>query len=222
MRALPGHFQRFPAGQDPQGVERMSGGQRQRILLAAVELVAKRGYRGTTVEHIVKRAGVARVTFYDNFDNREDCLLACFEYGIEEARSRMAAAALAAEGRDWPQLVRAALAALLDYVASEPAMARTCLVETVTAGPKALAHYERALGSFTFFFSEGRQLADYGQELPGTLEESIVGGIVFMIHQRLVRGETEEIRDLLPTMLEMSVAPYLGEELAAKVAASEV
>lgn len=189
---------------------------------SAVELVAKRGYRGTTVEQIVKRAGVARVTFYENFDNREDCLLACFEHGIEEARSRMAAAALPADGRDWPQLVRAGLAALLEYVASEPALARTCLVETVTAGPKALAHYGRALESFTFFFSRGRELADHGEELPETLEESIVGGIVFMIHQRLVRGETDQIRELLPTVLEMSVAPYLGEELAAKVAASEV
>ncbi|HEY0318296.1 MAG TPA: TetR/AcrR family transcriptional regulator [Solirubrobacterales bacterium] len=199
----------------------MSLGQRDRILLAAVELVAKRGYRGTTVEQIVKRAGVARVTFYDNFDNREECLLACFEHGIEEARSRMAAAVVPAEGRPWAQLVRAGLAALLHYVASEPAIARTCLVETVTAGPKALAYYERALGSFTFFFSEGRRLADQGEELPGTLEESIVGGIVFMIHQRLVRGETDKIRELLPTMLEMSIAPYLGDELAAKVAASE-
>jgi AcrR family transcriptional regulator len=221
VRALPGHLQRLPAGRDPQGAEAIAPGQRERILLAAVELVAKRGYRGTTVELIVKRAGVARATFYENFENREDCLLACFEQGIEEARSRMAAAALPAEGRDWPQQVRAGLAALLDYVASEPALARTCLVETVTAGPKALAHYERALASFTFFLSEGRQLADRGEELPGTLEESIVGGIVFMIHQRLVRGETDKIRDLLPTMVEMSLAPYLGEELAAKVAASE-
>jgi AcrR family transcriptional regulator len=187
-------------------------------MLAAVDLVAKRGYRGTTVEQIVKRAGVARVTFYENFENREDCLLACFEQGIEEARTRMAAAAVPAEGRDWPQLVRAGLAALLDYVASEPALARTCLVETVTAGPKALAHYERALGSFTFFFSEGRQLAEQGEELPETLEESIVGGIIWMIHQRLVSGEQDEIPGLLPTMLEFSVAPYVGEELAAKVA----
>jgi AcrR family transcriptional regulator len=196
----------------------MYQGQRERIMLAAVDLVAKRGYRGTTVEQIIKRAGVARVTFYENFENREDCLLACFEQGIEEARSRMAAAAVPAEGREWPQLVRAGLAALLDYVASEPAVARTCLVETVTAGPKALAHYERALGSFTFFFSEGRQLAEQGEELPETLEESIVGGIIWMIHQRLVSGEQDEIPGLLPTMLEFSVAPYLGEELAAKVA----
>jgi AcrR family transcriptional regulator len=221
VRALPGHLQRLPAGRDPRGAEAIAAGQRERILLAAVELVAKRGYRGTTVELIVKRAGVARATFYENFENREDCLLACFEHGLEEARSRMAAAALPAHGRDWPQRLRAALAALLDYAISEPALARTCLVETVTAGPKALAHYERALASFTFFFSEGRQLADQGEELPGTLEESIVGGIVFMIHQRLVRAETDKIRDLLPTMVEMSLAPYLGEELAAKVAASE-
>jgi AcrR family transcriptional regulator len=199
----------------------MSSGQRERIMLATVELVAKRGYRGTTVERIVKRAGVARVTFYENFENREDCLLACFEQGIEEARSRMAAAALPAEGRDWPQQVRAGLAALLDYVASEPALARTCLVETMTAGPKALAHYERALESFTFFFSEGRQVVDQAEELPGTLEESIVGGIVWMIHQRLQRGELDEIRGLLPTVLEFSLAPYLGEEVAAKVAAGE-
>ena len=196
----------------------MSRSQRERILAATAELVAKRGYRGTTVEHIVKRAGVARVTFYENFENREACLLSCFDEAAAEAESRIEEAATGEE--EWPDRVRSGLVALIDYVVSEPALARTCLVESMTAGPAAMARYEQALQSFTPAFACGRDFSEHGDALPETLEDSIVGGIVWMIHQRLLHGEADEIRGLLPTMLEFALTPYLGEARAAQVAAA--
>lgn len=60
--------------------------------------------------------------------------------------------------------------------------------------------------------------ADPG-DLPETLEDSLVGGIVWMVHQRLLRGEARQVPHLLPTMLEFALAPYLGEDRAAAVAA---
>jgi len=217
METLPGHLERMPPGQDLLQVEQLSLTQRERILAALAEVVAERGYQATTVELIVKRAGVARTTFYENFENREACLLAGFDEGVEEARGRIAEAAESEE--EWPEQVRAGLAAFLEWSTENRALARICLVETMTAGPKALERYERALRSFTPMLAEGREVATDAEELPETLEDSIVGGIVWMVHQRLLRDEADQIPGLLATMLELTLVPYVGEKRTAEVVA---
>ncbi len=219
METLPGYLERLPKGQDRFQAELMSRSQRDRLLAAAADVIAKRGYQGATVAVIVKRAGVARVTFYENFENREACLLACFDRALEEAHRRTEAA-IAAEA-EWPRQVRAAIEAFLEFVVEEPALARTCLIESLTAGPAAMERYEQALQSYSPVLRHGRELAGEVAELPGTLlEDSIIGGIVWMVHQRLLRGEVDAIPGLLPTMVEFALVPYLGEERAAAVAAA--
>lgn len=195
----------------------LSRAPRDRILAAMAEIVAKRGYQGTTIEHIVKRAGLSRATFYESFENREACLLAGFDEAAAELRRRTDAAA-AAE-KEWPLRIRAGLTAFLEFAAEDPALARTCLVESMTAGPPAMERYEQALAGFAPDFAHGRAFAAEAEELPETLEDSIVGGIVWMVHQRLLRSEVDQIPGLLPTMLEFGLAPYLGEQRAAEVAA---
>lgn len=217
VETLPGHLDRVPPGHDPFRVELMSRDQRGRMLAATAEAVARRGYRETTVEQIVKGAGVSRATFYEHFANREECLLAVFDEGVARLQER---ARSAAQGQaDWQSQVTAGLAAILDFIAEEPALARTCIVETMSAGPRALERYEAALQSATPFLEAGRELAEDGGDLPVTLEDSIVGGIVWMVHQRLITDEVSSIPGLLPTMLEFALTPYLGDLTAGELAA---
>jgi len=218
VEVLPGHLQRVPSGHDPGQVAALSRSPRERILEAATELFAKRGYGGTTIEHIVKRAGVARATFYESFENREECLFACVDEGFGAAKAEIAEATAGAA--DWPSGVAAGLAALVGFAVAEPAVVRTCLIECQTAGPRGMDHYDAALQEFLPLLSPGRQLAADGDELPQTLEESLVGGVVWMIRKRLLRGEVESVPSLLPTMVEFCLAPYLGDERAAQLAAS--
>lgn len=217
VETIPGHLERLPEGADRFTAEQLERGPRERILVALAETVAKRGYRGTTIENIVKRAGVSRGTFYEHFENRESCLLAGFEETIAELRGRVETA-IAGE-QDWPRQVVACLRTLLDYIAEQPAAARTYLVEIVSAGPEALKRYEDALQELGREIERGRAVADDARELPDTLEDSIVGGMVWMVHQRLVRGEADQVPSLLPTMIELALAPYLGDAEAAAIAA---
>lgn len=219
METLPGHLERLPEGQDRFQAELMSRSQRERILAAAADVIATRGYQGATIARIVERAGVARVTFYENFENREACLFTIFDEAVEELRRRIDEA-IAAED-EWPAQVRACIAAFLRYVAEEPAMARTCLVESITAGATAMQRYEQAMQAYSSILRPGRELAQGLDSLPGGLhEDAIVGGIVWMVQQRLLRGELDRIPALLPTMVEFALRPYLGEELAVDLAAS--
>ncbi len=192
--------------------------QRARIIAALAEETAARGYRSVTVADIVGRAGIARNTFYDNFSSKEDCFLAAQEYACETALGRVVEAA--SEIESWPGRVNAGLAAFLRYVASEPALARTCMVEALSAGPASVERYEQSLQAFVPLFRIGRTVSRHGAQLPDTLEETIIGGIFWVIYHRVTIGETEQIEELLPELVEFALTPYLGAE-AAKRAASE-
>lgn len=71
--------------------------KRQRILDAAVVEIARRGYYGTTVSTIARRAGVADGTIYLYFKNKEEILFSIFDRAmrrfIDEARRIVDAAA---------------------------------------------------------------------------------------------------------------------------------
>lgn len=191
---------------------------RERILIALAELVAKRGYGGTSVELIIKRAVVSRSTFYAEFASREAALLALFASSQAELRERIAAASAGAA--DWPGAVIAVLRAFLEYCAEKPSVARTCLVESVTVGGAAIERYEQAMAELAPIFAGGRELASSPDELPEALEDMVVGSLIWLVHQRLLRGEAAQIPALLPTAVEIAISPYLGEKRAAELAAS--
>ncbi len=191
--------------------------QRARIIAALAEETAAQGYRAVTVADIVRRAGIARNTFYDNFSSKEDCFLATQGFAAEEALRRVVEAA--AKVDSWQARVDAGLAAFLHYVASEPALARTCVVEALSAGPAALARYEESLQSFIPLFRIGRKVSPHGEELPQTLEETIVGGVFWIIYQRIIGGRAEQIEQLLPELVEFALTPYIGAEAARRATA---
>ncbi|HEY6729784.1 MAG TPA: TetR/AcrR family transcriptional regulator [Solirubrobacterales bacterium] len=190
--------------------------QRTRIVNALARETAEKGYRAVTVAHIVKRAGIARNTFYANFSSKEDCFLAAQEFAMATALERVVTAA--GELKGWPQRVRAGLTAFLDYVAEEPALARTCMVEALSAGPAAVQHYEQSQQAFVSLFQLGRDVSPHGADLPATLEEALIGGVFWIIYQRLTDPESGTVRELLPELTEFILTPYLGAKEAGEVA----
>ena len=63
--------------------------QRARMLVAMVEVCAEHGPANVTVAGVVERAGVSRRTFYEIFDDCEDCLLAALDEGLRRASERV-------------------------------------------------------------------------------------------------------------------------------------
>jgi AcrR family transcriptional regulator len=135
------------------GRARVGDLQRARILTAMTELVRERGVRGVTVAHVVDRSGVSRRTFYEQFDDREDCLLAAFEHALRRAAARVRPAYEAAEG--WPERIRAALAALLEFLDAEPAMGGLCVVDALAAEGRVLECRAHAVDALIEVVHEG-------------------------------------------------------------------
>jgi AcrR family transcriptional regulator len=190
--------------------------QRVRIIAALAQESSEQGYQQVTVADIVSRAGIARNTFYENFRSKEDCFLATQEYAMTAALERVVAAA--GELGNWADRVCAGLTAFLEYVAEEPALARTCMVEALSAGPAAVERYEGSQQAFVSLFKLGRDVSPHGGQLPETLEEAIIGGVFWIVYQRLAVGEVAAIPGLLPELTEFALTPYLGAEAAREAA----
>ncbi len=170
-------------------------GQRERILAAAQRLIAEKGAAATTIEAIVKEAGVSSVTFYEHFRDKDGCFLAAFEKAVEELEAEVRGAVPA--NKPWTDQVEAAIAALLKAVDAEPARARLCFVEAQKDGPLMRASYDEALDAAA-------------AELDDPLGQGIAGGLAWLLRERLELGGGGSVQDLLPRMSEVILSPHLA------------
>ncbi|MFL5901013.1 MAG: TetR/AcrR family transcriptional regulator [Solirubrobacterales bacterium] len=180
--------------------------KRRRIMDATAELTAEHGYEATKIGDIVRRAGVARKTLYDNFEGKEEVFLAAFDAAVEEVMGRVEGACAELDG-SWEERVEAGLGAFLAYVVEEPARARMCMIEAMSATPAATRRYEDAVQGFVEL--TGRHVR-HSDQLPETTEETLVGGVAWIVHQKIRRREAEKAMDLRPELAEFMLAPYRG------------
>jgi AcrR family transcriptional regulator len=221
MRALPGRESRTSLPEPPPAVTRRSAAaaQRARIRRATAELVAKRGYSGTSVELIIKRAHVGFKTYYKHYANKEQAFLDLFDTVVYRTEA-LAAEALAVAEVSWPEQVVLALQMFAKAVLDEPLIARACIVEGPTAGPAVLERYDRLSTAFSPILRRGREYNPEAASLPDTLEDTLAGAVLWSVYQRLSFSETERIAELLPENIELVLRPYLGEAEAARIAAA--
>ena len=216
MSGPPPPARRVPPGKHELRREVVAHHQRERILRAVAEAIASEGYRDVAVADIVKQAAIARAKFYDNFKSKEDAFLAAYDRAIEEAHRRVADAC----SDDAPLAVRvtAGLSALLHYMDEEPALARMCIVEGPSAGAVGTARYEQAVKSFAPLLAPAREAAERPDELPGTVEEAVIGGTVWLIYEALLAEKPSPLQDLLPQLVEFCLLPFIGAKAAGEAA----
>lgn len=210
---------RLPPGRHRLPREAVIENQRERIVTALVDSVAERGYNATTVAHITKAAGVSRRTFYERFADKEACFLAVYEMVSDHIRASMQAAAESFD--DWPEQVRASLATMLRFLAGEPELARLYMIEPTAAGGEIAARHRTSMQGFVEILRAGRPERTGDLPLPEVTEETLVGGIVSLIVREMGAGRTDQLEKLLPDLVELVLAPYIGGEEAERLARRE-
>lgn len=183
--------------------------QRERLLDASERLIAARGCAATSIEAIVKAAGVSSVTFYEFFEGKEACFVAAFDRAVEAASAELRRAAPGE--MSWPEQISTGLRALLALVAANPARARLCLVEAQTGGPGLSARFEAALDRVAAKLRQGRALDTAPPALPATLEEATAGGLAWLLREQLERGDAAGVEALYPKLIDVALPPYLGD-----------
>jgi len=214
----PPELSRLPPGRHGLPRDFVVHNQRERLIAGLAEAVAEKGYGGTTIADITRHAAVSRRTFYEHFDGKDECFVAAFDTVTEQLRERVDAAFSAEEG--WAAQITAGIEAMLVFLASEPNLARLAIVEALVAGPVVVERYDAAVQTFLPYLQAGREGRPKAvlEHLSDSTEEALVGGMVSLVSRRIVAGQTDELETLLPDLVEFTVAPYLGNEEAAKLA----
>ncbi|MBI5106708.1 MAG: TetR/AcrR family transcriptional regulator [Solirubrobacterales bacterium] len=185
---------RLPRGRHGLSRDEVAAAQRRRLLRATAAAMAELGYARTPVAEILRRAGVSRETFYQQFSSKEDCFAATFEAAVGVLLGRMASAAARRGPGDAPiDRFSRALRAYLDALAAEPELARVFLIEVYAAGPAAIER--RAADQARF--------ADAVAEVLGARTgarrfacEVLVAAIASLVTMRIAAGDLDGLRAL--------------------------
>jgi len=212
-----GGIERLPRGRHGLSPEFVAQNQRQRLINGLTQGLYEVGYQKTTVSLIGQRAAVSKSDFYKHFESKDECFVAAYDAAIERIRGQLVAACDEADGQAWSQHMSDAIEALLKLFAAEPALASIALVEGLRAGRGVYDRYQAAIESFVELMRKTEPPSTLGAKVPEATDEAIVGGIAAMLGRRVLAGETEQLTELFPEILEFVLGAYLGAEEARRI-----
>ena len=176
--------------------------------------------RDTTIDDIVRGAGVSKKTFYEHFSDKEDCFVAAYEAAAEQLFERVRDAQLRDPEDDWLERTRAGIAAYLRWLAAEPALARVFLIEVGAAGPRAAESRERLRDRYAELIGRLQQeaRAEFPElpELPAQIFHAVVAAVDDIVVREIREGGAEDLLRLEPVLRYLQVALLAGPEVAAR------
>jgi len=169
-----------------------------RLLDAMIELATQVGYQQVSIAQVSSRAGVSSATFYEQFADKEACLVAAYW----DAARRMVAPLQLMDGGDWSAAARTALEQLFAELQASPDAGRLLLVESQAAGPRMRAEREEALERFERRIEEGLDSARSGGETLDVPATVLVGAVRSIAVWRLRSHAEAELPLLVDDLLE--------------------
>lgn len=192
---------RLPRGRHGLPRETVVRAQRDRILLAMAESMAENGYVGTPVASIIKRAGVSRETFYEQFRSKEDCFEAAYERAVELLLTGLLdVTGQAPDDESAQQRIERVLTAYLDGLAAHPAFARLFLVEVYAAGNDAITRRTTLQDTFVAIVADILGAETASQRFAC---QTLVAALSAMVTARIASDDLEGLRDLRDPLLDL-------------------
>jgi len=194
----------------PHGIPRpvVSKIQRDRLMRAMARTVAEFGYQETTVRRLLGRAGLSRRTYYELFEDKEDCFLAAYDEVVDHVMGLVVEAY--EEGGEPEERIRNGLRAFLQFCAAEPDIARMCVVEVLAAGPAARARRTETMERLSSLMAEALEELRGDKKLSKLAARGLIGGVHELIYSPIDRGETEHLPELADQIVATQVAPLVA------------
>ncbi len=187
--------------------------QRGRLLRAAAAEFAQRGYAGASSESISRRAQMSKATFYEHFDNKEDCIIALFDAAAETIGVSMGSATRRVGRGDPLRQMQEASRAFLTVVAQHPDFAQTLLVEIIGAGPRAAQRRDQIIQAFADLLdSQNAAAAERGMiaRFASPYDAfAIVGAVTELVSRQVRLHEPADVLELAP-VIDRLFAGFLG------------
>ncbi len=120
---------------------------RDRLLDGLAASIGERGYRETTVAHIVRHARTSKRTFYEQFASKEQCLIELLRRNNEDLIANIQAGV--DPEADWQLQIRQASQAYVDHIGSRPAVTLSWIREAPALGAVARPLNRQAMEALT-------------------------------------------------------------------------
>lgn len=185
----------LPRGRHKLSRDQVVQDQRERIFTAMADAMADRGYVSTPVAEILRRAGVSRETFYEQFSSKQECFVAAHQAAVDRL-----AESVSLLGVHGPPLKRfdVILGRYLDAVMANPPLFRLFLIESYAAGPEVAR--ARAIGlqwvvEVLHRLFRGR-LTDFECE-------ALVASVISLVTMRVAVNDPRAVASLRHPLVEM-------------------
>ncbi len=185
----------------------------ERILRSLAAVVAEKGYPAMTIGDIAARASISLSTFYANFADKEEAMLAA----VDSGSSQMLATTLPAFRRapDWPHAVRGAFGAMFAFCSAEPEYTTLGAVDVYAAGRRALEQRDEVMKTMEALLVPGFERNPEASPIAG---EAIGGAIYSMIYDQIKAGGAKRMQEIAPLATYITLTPFTGSEEACAVA----
>ncbi|MFI0452964.1 TetR/AcrR family transcriptional regulator [Actinomadura sp. 6N118] len=197
---------RLPRGRYALSREEVERIQRTRLCTAMAEAMTEKGYVGTSVEDVLKRAVVSRQSFYQLFDSKLDCFMTAFagagdlllrrvleSVGVDEATGQARL-----EGSPLERFERA-VTAYLDVLAAELPFARLFLVEVYAAGPDAIRRRSEVQVTLTNALADLLEVTDDAGRFTCQM---IIAAVSAMVTPLVAAGDVDGLRAVGPPVID--------------------
>jgi AcrR family transcriptional regulator len=171
--------------------------QRQRLIGGMIEAANRGGYAKANVAAVIAHAGVSRPTFYDYFEDRD----ACFLGSILEVDGELREAVEGALGDVAGQAAwEAAVRAIVEYAAGEPARARFLMGEAMAGGEPAMSARDHGADRLAQAIAEAVERGSASAAVADLDPRVLVGSVYRMVSIRLRRGGLRREETVIGTL----------------------
>ena len=196
-QAQPGERVAGAPSDRPQRSSRTVIDQRSRLLASILTVVSRCGYAGAKVGDIAARANVSRSTFYELFDDKQQCFIAAHSQLAGRVIKRFEDALARAEASE---ATGAALTLIASLAEQQPAVLTLLTHEALLAGPPARQRYEQLMARLGDAVQARMWRAAAGSELPVVPSPMLLGGAA-RLYCMQIRREGGASAQTLPALL---------------------
>jgi AcrR family transcriptional regulator len=189
--------------------------ERDRLLHNALRLAVADNYTDLSAPQIAEEAGVTIDTFFELFDDKEECFLAALDMMGDELLGIAAHPDLVSS--DWPRAVRRVIAELMRYLADHPLYAQTIAREAFTAGPEAVERNLELAQGIATLLTEGAP----GEAQSRLAVDGVAGAIWHLVRCQVASERIQLLPALSDYLSYVVLAPFIGADAAVEVMAED-
>lgn len=194
--------------------------QRERITYATAEAIRTHGYAELTVADIVATAGISRDAFYAQFHDKDEAFDGTAQLVFEQLLAKMGGAFFGDTG-SWADQLWEAGWALEQFLEGEPNLAHFLFVASYSP-PARIGRVLDFVRAFTLFVDGGNRDLPAASQVPHAITEAVVCAVLEAINLHVREDRVQDLRGLVPAIIYVVFAPFLGTEDAASFIGAKV